>query len=129
MECTRARIKPESKYCNSKKVKTLFKEYILFSDQEIQQTLETMNEKIGKRLDSLEDTMAQQNTTGECPMETTGSFLNPADNCSHILHHHPHATSGITVFIVHQNKILINSCVHRLLLAAELPWLCNEGVL
>ena len=81
-----------------------------FSDKEIQQTLEAMNEEMVKRLDSLEDTMAQQNTTGECPMETTGSFLNPADNCSHILHNHPQSTSGMTVFVVHQNKILKFLC-------------------
>ena len=88
-----------------------------------------MNEKIGKRLDSLEDTI---NRTGECPMETTGSFLNPADNCSHILHHHLQATSGITISTVYLEKILklCNcNCVHRLLLAGELPWLCSEGVL
>ena len=48
--------------------------------------------------------MAQQNTTGECPMETTGSFLNPADNCSHILHHNPQSTSGITVFIAYRTS-------------------------
>ena len=77
---------------------------IIFSDQEMKQILETMNKEIGKRLDSLEDTMTQQNTTGECPMETTGSFLNPADNCSHILHHHPQATSGITLFIAHRTS-------------------------
>ena len=82
--------------------------YILSSDQEIKDCLEA----IGKRLDSLEDIMAQQNTTGECPMETTGSFLNPADNCSHILHHNPQATSGIIVFIAHGTKFS-NSCVHR----------------
>ena len=44
--------------------------------------------------------MTQQNTTGGCPCDPLGSFLNPADNCSHILHHHPQSTSGITVFIV-----------------------------
>ena len=69
-----------------------------------------MNEEIGKRLNSLEDAMIQQNTTEECPMETTGSFFNPADNCSHILHHHPQATSGKTVFIAHQNVSLKFLC-------------------
>ena len=55
-----------------------------------------MNETINKRLDSLEYTIAQVNSAGQasCAADSSGSFLNPAHNCSHILHQHPLATSG-----------------------------------
>ena len=43
---------------------------------------------MSKRLDLLEHTVSQQ---GQFPV---GSFLNPANNCRHILHQHPLATSG-----------------------------------
>ena len=60
---------------------------IIHLDQEIKKGLDTIN----GRLDSLEDTITQQNFTGECPSGIAGNFLNPASNCSHI---HPGDISG-----------------------------------
>ena len=87
-------------------------------DQEITEELKGINESMSKRLDSLEHTVSQQ---GQFPV---GSFLNPANNCSHILHQHPLATSGEAIPCL--SYMNFKFCVHRLLLAAEL---CSKGVL
>ena len=50
--------------------------------------------------------MARWNTTGQCPADPIGSFLNPADSCSTILHDHPQATSGNSIHSV-SNQILV----------------------
>ena len=57
--------------------------------------LDVINERleaVDKRLESLGELSA-----GQCSYEMTGTFLNPARNCSHIVHEHPNATSGIVI--------------------------------
>ena len=51
-------------------------------------SLEEINQTLHQKLGSLEDS----NNLSAC--YKTGDFLNPAHNCSHILHYHPQATSG-----------------------------------
>ena len=46
---------------------------------------------INRRFDSLENSIQ---TTGECSNDSTGTFLDPAHNCSHILLDHPGSPSG-----------------------------------
>ncbi|CAI8001679.1 hypothetical protein GBAR_LOCUS3249 [Geodia barretti] len=57
------------------------------NDADIIAYLEKVNQTINERLDSLEDSINSNDNKA-------GSFLNPAHNCSHILHQHPQATSG-----------------------------------
>ena len=49
---------------------------------------------INRRFDSLENSIEQIQTTGECSNDSTGTFLDPAHNCSHILLDHPGSPSG-----------------------------------
>ena len=50
-----------------------------------------MGERINQRLDSMEGSIEQIQTTGD---DSTGSFLDPAHNCSHIVLDHPGSPSG-----------------------------------
>ena len=64
------------------------------NDNNIMEYLEEINQTLHQRLGSLEDSNnLRQNYK-------TGDFLNPAHNCSHILHYHPQATSGKIVVIL-----------------------------
>ena len=86
-----------------------------------------MNSTINRRLDSLGDSVEQiKSTAGQCSNDSTGSFLDPAYNCSHILHDHPGSPSGNNI---HASLPELVSTVCRSLLATEQPWLCSEGVL
>ena len=70
-------------------------------DKEMHERLD----KIDKRLESLGELSA-----GQCSYEMTGTFLNPAYNCSHIANDHPNATSGIVIklhFICIKMAILV----------------------
>jgi hypothetical protein len=60
------------------------------SDEEIKEELQ----EIRDILDLLGDSILQYQTNGQCCNDTTGSFLNPAHNCSHISKNHLSATSG-----------------------------------
>ena len=57
-----------------------------YLEEHIMEYLEEMNQTLHQRLESLEDNLRQSCKTGD--------FLNPAHNCSHILHYYPQATSG-----------------------------------
>ena len=57
-------------------------------DKEIKELLDMTWETMNERLEEL----VQSNVN--CCNATTGSFHNPAHNCSHIAHEHPDATSG-----------------------------------
>ena len=50
-----------------------------------------MDERLNQRLDSMETSIEQIQTTGDDP---TGTFLDPTHNCSHILLDHPGSPSG-----------------------------------
>ena len=110
-----------------------------FIDQDIEAKLNSMNKQLNGmnnningmngRLDSLEDSVEQiKSTAGQCSNDLTGSFLDPAHNCSHILHDHPGSPSGNDIHTSILALILV-STVCRSLLATEQPWLCSEGVL
>ena len=91
--------------------------------------LDAINNTMNGRLDSLEDSVEQiKSTAGQCCIDPTGSFLDPAHNCSHILHDHPGSPSGNDIHTSIPALILV-STVCRSLLATEQPWLCSEGVL
>ena len=91
--------------------------------------LDVLNNTMNGRLDSLEDSVKQiKSTAGQCCNDSTGSFLDPAHNCSHILHDHPGSPSGHDIHTSIPALILV-STVCRSLLAPEQPWLCSEGVL
>ena len=91
--------------------------------------LNEMNSTINGRLYSLEDCVEQiKSTSGQCSNDSTGSFLDPAHNCSHILHDHPGSPSGNDIHTPIPALLLV-STVCRSLLATEQPWLCSEGVL
>ena len=98
--------------------------------------LDTLNRNVnGKlnimngRLDSLENSVEEiKSTSGQCRNDSTGSFLDPAHNCSHIHHDHPGSPSGNDIHTSIPALILV-STVCRSLLATEQPWLCSEGVL
>ena len=50
---------------------------------------------VNERLEHLENCVEEiKSTAGQCCNDSTGSFLNPAHNCSHILHDHPGSHSG-----------------------------------
>ena len=66
--------------------------FFLSLDKEIQKQLEVLQATTNERLEELADTVEQSNE--KCCNATTGSFHNPAHNCSHIAHEHPDATSG-----------------------------------
>ena len=51
-------------------------------------------EVIDDRLETLGDIVEQQQIAGQCSNAMTGSFHNPAHNCSHIALLNPNATSG-----------------------------------
>ena len=61
------------------------------SDRDIKTSLEEMDERINQRLDTVEGSIEQIQTTGD---DQTGTFLDPAHNCSHILLDHPGSPSG-----------------------------------
>ena len=114
----------------------LLQKYI---DRGIGEKLNSMNQQLNGmnnnmngmngRLDSLEDSVEQiKSTAGQCSNDSTGSFLDPAHNCNHILHDHPGAPSGNNIHTSIPALILV-STVCRSLLATEQPWLCSEGVL
>ena len=93
------------------------------------QQLNEMNNNLNGRLDSLEDSVEQiKCTAGKCSNDSTGSFLDPAHNCSHILHDHPGSPSGNDIHTSISALIRV-STVCRSLLATEQPWLCSESVL
>ena len=93
------------------------------------QQLNQMNSNIDARFDFLEDSVEQIKSTAEqCSNDSTESFLDPAHNCSHILHDHPGSPSGNDIHTSYPALIFV-STVCRLLLATEQPWLCSEGVL
>ena len=97
--------------------------------QQLNSNINGMNSNINGRLDSLEDSVEQiKSTAGQCSNDSTGSFLDPAHNCSHILHDHPGSPSGNDIHTSKPALILV-SIVCRSLLATEQPWLCSEGVL
>ena len=50
-----------------------------------------MGERINQRLDSMETSIEKIQTTGD---DQTGTFLDPAHNCSHILLDYPGSPSG-----------------------------------
>ena len=50
-----------------------------------------MDERINQRLDTVENSVEQIQTTGD---DSTGSFLDPAHNCSQVLLDHPRSPSG-----------------------------------
>ena len=51
--------------------------------------------KTFERLDTLETSIEQiQRNSEECSNDPTGTFLDPAHNCSHILLDHPGSPSG-----------------------------------
>ena len=72
---------------------------------------EKINEKLGK-LDIIEEKLEAINTrlesmnehSGESCTATTGSFNNPAQNCSHVAQEHPNATSGMLLGV--------GTCIH-----------------
>ena len=57
--------------------------------------LEEINQTVRERLGSLEDSI---DTCNLRLSHNIGDFFNPGDNCSHILHYHPQATSGTVFF-------------------------------
>ena len=57
--------------------------------------LDVLNNTMNGRLDSLENSVEEiKSTAGQCCNDSTGSFLDPAHNCSHIHHDHPGSPSG-----------------------------------
>ena len=67
----------------------------------LNQQLEMMNDQMAERLEVIDDRLEtlgdiveQQQIAGQCSNAMTGSFHNPAHNCSHIALLHPNATSG-----------------------------------
>ena len=64
-----------------------------------------MDERLNQRLDSVETSIEQIQTTGDDP---TGTFLDPAHNCSHILLDHPGSSSGSDI---HTYLWVVMSCV------------------
>ena len=90
---------------------------------------DVLNSTMNGRLDSLENSVEEiKSTAGQCCNDSTGSFLDPAHNCSHILHDHSGSHSGNDIHTSISALILV-STVCRLLLVTEQPWLCSEGVL
>ena len=98
-------------------------------NQQLNNNINTLNSNLNGRFDSLEDCVEQiKSTAGQCSNDLTGSLLDPAHNCSHILHDHPGSPSGNDIHTSIPALILV-STVCRSLLATEQPWLCSEGVL
>ena len=68
------------------------------NDNNIMEYLEEINQTLHQRLGSLEDSNKRlgslEDSNNLRQSYKTGDFLNPAHNCSHILHYHPQATSG-----------------------------------
>ena len=92
--------------------------------------LDAMNNNMNERLDSLEDSVEEiKSTVEQCCNDSTGSFLDPAHNCSHILQSDPTARSGNTNYTYTFISVLVIVHMSRSLLATEQPWLCSEGVL
>ena len=60
---------------------------------EIMDEMESMSEHVEVMSEQLESLVQQHTTDGNI---TTGSFDNPAHNCSHIKHNHPNSYSGTT---------------------------------
>ena len=68
----------------------------MYTDRDVKSSLEEMGERINQRLDSVETSIEQIQTTGD---DQTGTFLDPAHNCSHILLDHPGSPSGSDIHI------------------------------
>ena len=68
-----------------------------YVDKDIKECMETLAQQlevIDDRLETLGDIVEQQQIAGQCSNAMTGSFHNPAHNCSHIALLNPNATSG-----------------------------------
>ena len=65
--------------------------YVTFPDKETNQRLERLQSSV----DQLQGAVEQLQEDGCNAM--TGSFHNPAHNCSHIVYNNPNATSGMYV--------------------------------
>ena len=74
--------------------------------------LDAMKNNINERLDSLEDSVEEiKSTVEQCCNDSTGSFLDPAHNCSHILQSNPTARSGNTLLYLRHYQC-ISYCAH-----------------
>ena len=94
-------------------------QFFLLLDKEIQKYLEVLQVTTNERLEELANTVEQ--SSDKCCNATTGSFHNPAHNCSHIVDIHPNATSGEGHIIITNSHIVEALGIQQVCVCSDKP--------